>query len=369
MGTKFRLGDTIVEIVGDHPVADLVRRELEPVSVNTSTSDIGFIITENPLPKIPANAKCVGPVFALPDKAWIHFDSIGYRTLIAFNHHTMPSLDIQVQLLPYSHKNIPTFVRRWRNWTYLTPWEQRAYSFINGILESTLLFFSKSTSLLHASVVEKEGCAICFPSTGGIGKTTVSLQLVVHHGFRWMADDIALIVEDGRVSLNPRYIMIYPYNLQGLSTLSRTFFRQRNLFDRIHWMIKASIRGPKGVRRRVPPEMLFGARLAKTAHMGQIFFLARCPVLDFQLEDISPHKLAEMCTNIILAEYSYYVNYLYYWESTGFAPITVGDLRVRLAHTYERAFSKAIKCQLVRIPVSATPVDLRRFIMKVIEDD
>ena len=371
MDARYRLGNTVVEIVGDHPVADLVRRELELVSDNTSIPDIKLVLTEKPLPKIPANASCVGTVFALPDRAWIHFDSIGYRALISLScdHHALPRLNIQVQILPLRIKPyIPTFVRRWRNWTFLTPREQRAYSFINGVLESLLLFFGKNTSLLHASVVEKSGCAICFPSTGGTGKTTLSLLLATRHGFRWMADDIALLTGDGRVSLYPRYIMMYPYNLQGLTTLSRTFFRRRNMLDRIHWMVKAQINGPKGVRRRVPPNMLFGERLVKTAPISQVFFLVRCPVLGFQQEDVLPRRLADICTHVILAEYSHYINYLRYWEATGFAPITVEILRAHLSDTYERAFAQAMKCQLIRIPVSATPAMLEEFIVKVIED-
>jgi len=133
-------------------------------------------------------------------------------------------------------------------------------------------------------------------------------------------------------------------------------------------MVKAQINGPKGVRRRVPPNMLFGERLVKTAPISQVFFLVRCPVLGFQQEDVLPRRLADICTHVILAEYSHYINYLRYWEATGFAPITVEILRANLSDTYERAFAQAMKCQLIRIPVSATPAMLEEFIVKVIED-
>lgn len=366
---RFRLGSTVVEIAGDHTVARLVRRELELCADNAAAPHIRFILTEKPLPQIPAGVNVVGPVFALPDKAWIHWDPIGYRALVSWDQRERPGFDVQVQIMPFPGRPfIPTFVHRWRNLTYISPWEQRAYSFVNGVLESLLLFLGESTALLHTSVVERGGQAVCFPSTGGTGKTTLSLLLTMRHGFRWLADDIALITEDGRASLYPRHVMMYAYSLLGLSTLERAFLRRRSILDRVHWMLRQYTHGPKRVRRRVPPDVLFGDRIAESAAIERVLFLVRCPGSDFQREEVSPRRLAGMCTHIILSEYSHYINYLRYWEATGLAPVTVEMLQSRVADLYERAFARATECALIRIPLSATPAMLEEFIVRVVED-
>ena len=98
-GKLFLLGNTVVEISGDHPVADLVRREQAPCTVDGMVPDIHFVLTSETLPNIPENTKAIGPVFALPDRAWIYWDRIGYRVLVSWTQNTKPRINVQVQIL------------------------------------------------------------------------------------------------------------------------------------------------------------------------------------------------------------------------------------------------------------------------------
>lgn len=368
--TLFKLGKIRVEIDGDHSIVELVCRELAPCTVDDATSDIRFILTERALPDIPRDAKSIGSVFALPDRVWIHWDAIGYRVLVSWAQNAKPKVNVQVQVLPVRRRLfIPTVVYRWRNWTYLSPLEQRAYSFINGVLESVLLFFGEGTGLLHASAVEREGQAVLFPSTGGTGKTTLSLLLVKRHGFKYLADDIALVTADGQVHLYPRYIMIYAYSLQGFNDIERLFLQKRNLGDRIHWVFMKRMRGPKGVRRRVSPTELYGGNIATTAPIHRVLFLVRYPGDEFRKVEVSPAELAKMSSQIILCEYSFYISYLRYWEATGHAPLNVNELQVRMSDLYKQAFAHALECAVIHILFGATPHMLERYITGVLKDD
>ncbi len=62
--------------------------------------------------------------------------------------------------------------------------------------------------MIHAAVVEKDGCAAILPAPPGSGKSTLTAALV-HHGWRLLSDELTLIrPEDGRVLACPRPISL-----------------------------------------------------------------------------------------------------------------------------------------------------------------
>lgn len=62
--------------------------------------------------------------------------------------------------------------------------------------------------VLHAAVIEKEGCAAILPAPPGSGKSTLCAALV-HHGWRLLSDELALVrPSDGLVLPLPRPISL-----------------------------------------------------------------------------------------------------------------------------------------------------------------
>lgn len=366
---EFKLGETIVRIAGDHPVVDVVHRELETNKISDTSADIAFTLSADPLPKMPDRVASVGPVFASGEKAWLHWDAMGFRILITLSDDRSQPIDVRVQVLSQGARSrIPEVLLRFRKRTFISPLEQLGYSFINGVLESILLIFGGHTGMIHASSIERSGEAILFPSTGGTGKTTLSLLLVSRHGFNYLADDISFVSPEGIAYFYPRYVMMYPYSLQGLSDIERAFLQRRSAVDKFHWNVGKKFLGPKGVRRRVAPHDLYGNRVADSAPIRRVYFLVRQPVNEFSTTRAERSAIAEISSHILLAEYSYYINYFRYWEATGEAPFEIESLRKKWASTYEKAFSGAKEVSIIRIPMNATPLELEKYFLGVFGD-
>tara|TARA_R110002167_G_scaffold81834_10_gene223694 strand:+ start:2018 stop:2941 length:924 start_codon:yes stop_codon:yes gene_type:complete len=68
-------------------------------------------------------------------------------------------------------------------------------AFILGACLGVLLI-QRGQLVLHASVVEKNGVTVAFAGAGGAGKSTL-VSLLVEHGFRVLADNIAVIESEG----------------------------------------------------------------------------------------------------------------------------------------------------------------------------
>ena len=359
----FKLGKTVVRITGEHPVVDLIIDELNKNRVERPLSpgpSIEFFLSEKRLPDMSTEVRVVGPVFALPDRAWIHFDNVGYRVFILGWEEG--SIKVQVQILPRRKQRfIPLWAYRWRNWTFMSPLEQQAYKFINGILEDILLLFGNNTGLLHASAIEQNGNAVLFPSTGGVGKTTLSLLLVSQYHFNYISDDISLVSDDGFVFFYPRKIMMYPYSFQGYENLEKWFLSKRSFGDRLHWFWRKQFYGLKGGRRRVKARELYNNKVSQQGKIKDVYFLVRYPADFFKIEKVQPRTVASISSQIILAEYSYYINYLRYWEATGCAPLTVEFVRKRLYKIYEAAFRRSNN-YILYIPADAPPQILVNYV-------
>ena len=77
-------------------------------------------------------------------------------------------------------------------------------------------------SLIHASgVVLSNGKAILLGGTGGIGKTSLELELCLNEKASFLTDDIAVIDKEGFLWPNLSFPKIYGYNLAGNKALKR----------------------------------------------------------------------------------------------------------------------------------------------------
>src|SRR5690606_41041284 len=90
-------------------------------------------------------------------------------------------------------------------------------------------------AVVHASAMAgPSGEVTLIGGTGGVGKTSLMLDLCLRRGFTFMADDISIVGADGWVHPNLAYRKIYAYHLQDNPELARRVFQGRRLVHREH---------------------------------------------------------------------------------------------------------------------------------------
>lgn len=211
-------------------------------------------------------------------------------------------------------------------------------------------------AVVHASAFSDEhGAVTMIGGTGGVGKTSLALELCLKHGFRFLADDISFIAEDGHVWPNLAYPKIYAYNLEGNPDLAARVLGGRGIGDRVHWAVHRR-RGAQFVRRRVAPDVLYGSYDRDGGPLRRYVILTREDRSGVDVSELPAARAAALSTALMPPEYHQFHNHLY-WHAfnrgvMGDVPsIAVADVLRRWESILARVFEGAI-CLLVRLPVS-----------------
>ena len=224
------------------------------------------------------------------------------------------------------------------------------------------------SSFVHASCVEKNGKALLFPAWGGVGKTSLMYQLVSEDGWKFLADDLAIVGADGVVSMNPMPIAVYPYNLVGLPGIKKTVMSIQSPASRFHWRVWEKLKGPGGVGRRIYPEALFGAEsVSQRGQLEMSTYLVRYNQPTFSLRPISPKELAERTTSVLMAEVRQFRHEFQAWTSIPGATLFpyTWEIAAQTMATLEKAFA-ATRRQVMLIPQGATPSDVYAFLLSTL---
>jgi hypothetical protein len=225
---------------------------------------------------------------------------------------------------------------------------------------------------LHASVVARGGHAVALAAWGGVGKTSLMLQLVHHHGWRFLADDLAVLDDSGTVHRSPWRIQLYAYSLEGEGALRRRLFAGRGLVDRFQWYALLWKRGPMQVRRRVHAAELFGdAGVADSAKLGQALFLRRIDRDAFSVRNVEPDRAAAAAA----ATLEFDLDILHRWQLAASGSVSQASLP-RPSETSaqsEQVIRSALiesgaECLLVDIPVGARPHELLEYVSSLLDE-
>jgi len=274
------------------------------------------------------------------------------------------------------------FLGRQRHWgrkllgrQYSHPVEETGQYFHELVLiPSLMLFFSESIAPVHASALQApSGGALMLCGTGGVGKTSLGLQLGWAHGYRFLADDITLLNADGLVWPNLAYPKIYGYNLVDDPGLQRVVFQGRGIVDRLAWVARKSVRSPAGVRRRISPATLFPAGVADPARLERVVFLFRQAVEAPVLEALSLEAAIQMAVRVLHTEYSsaffnplswYAYNQVGLGANQGPKPEAILDSIGALLH---RALAGR-QIQILRLPIGMSQAEFRSRIPPMLAD-
>ncbi|GAB5534744.1 MAG: hypothetical protein Rubg2KO_09930 [Rubricoccaceae bacterium] len=215
--------------------------------------------------------------------------------------------------------------------------------------------FDPERAPIHASGLQApDGGVTLFGGTGGVGKTSLELHLGRHSGYRFLADDVAVLDKHGRVYPNLAYPKIYGYNAPPGSDLRTSVVRSRSPLDRAHWAVHA-MRGPDRVRRRMPPDTLFSGTSSDGGPLHRYVMLTREARNELVIEPLSHTDAAQMSTAILAAELSGLMRHVHWHVLNrtlqGRLPIQrPEDLLARWTDIYSAAFANA-ECLIARIPI------------------
>lgn len=258
---------------------------------------------------------------------------------------------------------------RWRNVQFCTADEAIGQIFHELVLVPAI-YFDSDRFLVHASgVVAPDGRAILFGGTGGVGKTSLELELCRGHRFRFLSDDISVLSSDGTVWPNLAFPKIYAYNLEGDPELAREIFRGRPLVDRLQWRWRRR-RGLARVRRRVSPERLYGSVQTDGAPLARYFILVREQRSSLDITPLDAETAAALSVRVMEAEYTVFHQHLVWYDFN--RSVAGGADAHRPWSTFERWKRQAVSvfsnvdCFLVRVPLTMEHRELRQAMVAVV---
>lgn len=370
MESKHRVGPLMVIIEGTSELASYVRNELSIVPAreggecDLKQNPVRFVFHQNweklkrgdlDIPKSDFRIEG-GAIRWHTGLAQIRWNPVDNDASIVIAHR--PRL--------WQRNKAYRFLHRFADWNYLTPVEIAAKHFFYGIFDlvTQLRLLEIGASYIHASGVANKDRAVLISAAGGIGKTTVMLDLVLRQGWRYLSDDLAIIGKNGETYLSPKRMQIYAYNLKGRSLLARRFFAGRSIFDKFSWNVMRTLHGDKGVRRRVSADRLFGTKnIASRTMLNKLFLLERSESSAWSFRDIPSHAPAKICSIILLHElHSYRKCYdnLTQIGQNNLLP-SPEDILLRSESVMKNAFYDA-HCISVKIPDGAGPDELAKYI-------
>lgn len=255
----------------------------------------------------------------------------------------------------HSSSTVLTRVRRMADMQY-TSREERAGVIFHEMVLVPAAHWMTDMAVVHASAFsDSSGRVTLIGGTGGVGKTSLALDLCLHRGYRFLADDIAFVDDAGHVWPNFAYPKIYAYNLEDSPELSERILSGRGAMDRIHWLLHRS-RGAQFVRRRIAPDVLYGNVDRAGGALHRYVILAREERSDVHVEEITPARAASMSTALMQPEYYSFHNHLH-WHAynravSGRPPSTTVPVTVdRWTHLLTDVLAH-VGCLLVRVPAS-----------------
>ncbi|MGE4287634.1 MAG: hypothetical protein AB7E36_03010 [Salinivirgaceae bacterium] len=221
---------------------------------------------------------------------------------------------------------------------------------LSAVLYETIIipstFFFADLGLIHSTgVFNQKEQGILLGGTGGIGKTSMEIELCFYNKYHFLNDDIGIIDTHGYLYPNYAFPKIYGYNFDGYSEFKQMVFSNRSILDKFAWYYKKTRNGIHRVRRKISPE-LFHATTKNHVKLNTYFLLSRHQNTEFKINTIEPTTAAIHTQNIIQTEYADFFNHLswhqYNTEMTGRKPvIDLIDYKNNQKQLLVKAFSSA----------------------------
>ena len=236
------------------------------------------------------------------------------RTLLIDIHFKFKNNEItEIDFLIHEKPGLRKYLRKWANMQFTNRSEN-----IGQILHETILvplmLMRSDRMITHSSAVQNQNQrAILFGGTGGVGKTSIEIDLCLNRKFKFVADDIAVIDNIGVVFVNLNYPKIYAYNLEVNAELRKQIFKNRRFGDKMQWKVKKNM-GLNKVRRKIDPSELYNLPKQDNMPTENYYFLFRSNTSKIEIEEVDPEKANLFSGLVIKDEYDFIYNHIRWHE-------------------------------------------------------
>ncbi len=235
-----------------------------------------------------------------------------------------------------------------------------------------MTMFFEDYSLVHASGIMTDKGPVLFGGTGGVGKTSLELELCKRKNVKFLADDIVPVSKNGTVFPNMAFPKIYAYNVQGNKELRKELFRNRMSINYMNWILRKKLLGLDMARRRVSPKVFYGNYSTEVQKISSFCLLYRCECKDLELVEATSKDIAELNTFVMQSEYSNFFNHVI-WNTYNrrlegrTAILTIELFQKRNSINLLEAL-KGVKVYILKVPFSIKHSDFKRGSCRLLED-
>lgn len=273
----------------------------------------------------------------------------------AYSFQFKDKLIIHIALKREGNKFI-SYLKKLNNIEYASINERLGQIFFELIMVPSI-YFDPDKFLIHCSSFNNpNGEAILIGGTGGVGKTSLEIELCMNRKYSFVSDDIAVLNNKGEVLPNLAFPKIYAYNLVNNSKLKKEIFKKRSIDDKLAWKFKTLLLGANKVRRKVSPASVYHGYEKDNVKASKYFILMRENRSDISVQKVDARTAAEMSIKVIQTEYAQFNNHILWHEfnclSNNANPIL--SLKEVINNWENKLVSvlNEIDCQIIFIPKS-----------------
>jgi len=265
-------------------------------------------------------------------------------------------------------RRFQSWYRKLRNAEFHSP-EQDIGKFLHELVlvGTAQMFFSNRLLFLHGSgLTDPDGRGVVIGGTGGVGKTSLALELGRRADYRFLADDLVGVGAEGTVYYNGSWPKIYAYNTAGDRDLEQAILRGHTSANRLHWRLLK--RFPSRVRRAVEPGSLFGEP-SESAPLRRLYLVFRTDVADISVSFCPPTDAAILWARVChieLGELGRHVAWSAYNRSLLGLPPLVPDWGPEAWAAKLVSRLACANCYTVRVPQGMANMEYRRHMAEVL---
>ncbi len=359
---RYTIGSKTIEIHFDEDSAShLLKEELSLYELSSSIPDMVIKINQ----KKNYNARIFGRNPSIHENIDFGFRCHFGDSVISWRKKEKIYVDF---IFGVGKSNIK---EKYGNIQFTYPFECIGQVFHELALIPSLHFFSEDLTVIHGSALEDpKGNAIIITGTGGVGKTSIELELGLEKNYKFLSDDMSLLDSRGKVWPNNAFPKIYGYNTEVNEKIEEKIFKNRNILDKFQWIMRKK-RGQR-VRRRVNPYIFFDKRISQGAKISKLFILFRGSYKSLSIEKIPAERVAEMNIEVMRSEYQQFYKHLYWYKfnclGSGQSPQFDLDKLLNDWQKLQNTIFSKISCYLIKIPVGYSTLQLDNDFIKILEE-
>lgn len=225
------------------------------------------------------------------------------------------------------------------------------------------MLFDEDKVPVHSSAVQFKKQVIMFGGHGGVGKTSLELELCFHNDADFIADDIGMLSQAGEVYPNLSYPKIYGYNVEGEPELKQRLIDRDSILDKLHWNLHF-LKGANKVRRRISPADIYGNYVNKPVKVSRYLILERFEGKEIQVQALSPEQATEISITILREEFSKFFSELDKNAGAAKSFYSSTVIMERWAAILPEIFEQ-VECQKVLIPQAMKHHDFKKSMLKL----